>query len=126
MNRVAAAFLVCLLPQSPARAAEPRARDFERSIRVEAARLARSVPTTEWRVQPGQAPAASDTRNWCRRHPVGCGALLGLAGGFGVGVAYEQGSDPCCTRVGFGLIFGGPIGAAVGAATGAVISVVRK
>jgi len=135
--------LLCATPSvfAQARADEPHTRDLERprvdvhaprttpviqAISVEAARLASSVPAAESPVQSVQASTDPDTRNWCRRHPVGCGAVLGFTGGFVVGLTYQQGSDPCCGPVTFGLIFGGPIGAGVGAAAGGIISAVTK
>ena len=140
MKKPAAALLICLLSQSHALADEPPMRDLERpsvrvlplgaptvmhAIRVEALRLASSVTAADSPVQSVQASTDPDTRNWCRRHPVGCGAVLGLTGGFVVGLTYQQGGDPCCTRVGFGLILGG-YGAGVGAAAGAAISAATK
>jgi hypothetical protein len=88
------------------------------AVRVEAARLALAVTTRDWRGQSGQAVKKVDERHWCRRHLVGCGALVGLAGGFLVGlVAAPEDFE----ATGFALIFGGPIGAGIGAVTGGII-----
>ena len=90
------------------------------AVRVEAIRLALSAPTRGLQ-QPEQAAKKSE-RHWCRRHLVGYGALVGLAGGFLVGlVAAPENFALENEAGGFALIFGGPIGAGIGAATGGII-----
>ena len=132
MKTIAAALMISVLGQPYALAGErnslntsPSAarpdRPLTRAIVLEAARLSRVLP-----VQSGQTPGGADSRHWCRRHPIGCGALVGLGTGFVVGVVTPQGSDPCCGPVTFGLLFGVPIGAGIGAAAGWVIATASK
>jgi len=125
MNRVAAAFLIGLLSHSTAGAAEPNPHrsasldlsqtTLRRAITVEAARLAASAPRGERLAHPVQAPKKADTRHGCVRHGTACGALVGFATGFVVGLmTAPEDFEP----MGFGLIFSGPIGAGIGAAVG--------
>jgi hypothetical protein len=124
MKRMTATLLLCLLAQPYARGAEPSAppqrlhgNTLAKAVRAEATHLALSVPTRGW---PGQSEPAKrvDKRHWCRRHLVGCGALVGFTTGFLVGLMRPADDfDP----MGFALIFGGPIGAGIGAATGGII-----
>ena len=123
MNRMATAFLICLLGQSSARADElvtgqldrhDRATMLSRAITVEAARLAKS-PMFELRVQPGQVSKKTDTRPWCVRHGTGCFALIGYAVGF-IGGLMHPADD--FVPEGWALVFSGPIGAGIGAAVG--------
>ena len=81
MNRVAAAFLVCVLAQSVAQADEPSPRrpggqeergtaTLRRAITVEAARLTKSESALGRLSQSSQASKDGDTRHWCVRHGV--------------------------------------------------------
>ena len=129
MKKITAAFLLCLLVQPDAHGADPDSHSsappqrvhgntLREAVRVEAARLALSVPTRGWRGQSEQATKKVDQRHWCRRHLVGCGALVGLTAGFIVGLANPiEDIEP----MGSALIFGAPIGAGIGAATGGII-----
>jgi len=124
MNRMAAAFLICLLGQSSARAEElttghldrhdREATTLSRAITVEAGRLARS-PMFELRVQSGHVSKKTDTRPWCVRHGTGCFALIGYAVGF-IGGLMHPADD--FVPEGWALVFSGPIGAGIGAAVG--------
>lgn len=69
------------------------------------------------------AQDGAQKRSWCRRHPAGCGALIGLGGGFLAGLtadpdALGRGAD--FTPFGNGVVLGG-IGAAAGAAIGGIL-----
>lgn len=125
MNRIAGAFLICLLSQSIARAAEPgieRSARLDRpettlrhAIRVEAAKLATPGPMPERRAQPGQAAGKPDTRHPCVRHGTACGALIGFTTGL---IAGLMTADDDFEPMAFALIISGPIGAGIGAAVG--------
>ena len=130
MKRIAAAFLLCLLAQPHARAAEPDAllppspqrvhgNTLTDAVRLEAARLALSVPKSERRVQPDQGSKSGNRHNWCRRHLVGCGALIGVPAGI-VLVWKRPISDFQQTGT-VAVVFGAPIGAGIGAAGGGLI-----
>ena len=128
MKTITAAFLLCLLAQPYAQGAEPDSHSsappqrvhgntLREAVRVEAARLALAAPTRGWRGQSEQAVKKVDERHWCRRHLVGCGALVGLAGGFLVGLAWapeDFGAMPSALVL-------GAYGTGIGAATGGII-----
>ena len=131
MKTTAAALLISLLAQPYALAGEPNSvntspssarldQPLTRAIVVEATRLGRSLP-----LQPAQARSVAGTRPWCRRHPIGCGTLVGLGAGFAVGALIEQGSDPCCGPITYGLVFGA-YGAGFGAAAGWIVATATK
>ena len=122
-------FLVVLLGQLGARAAEPERRPLSleagpntgalrNAIALEASRLAQSSPASGRRVQAPQS-ATSDNRAWCLKHTVGCGALIGYGVGFIGGLVHP---DRDFTRFGWALLFSGPIGAAIGAVVGLGVS----
>ena len=128
MKRITATLLLCLLAQPYARGAEPDSdsavppqrvdgNTLSEAVRVEAARLALAAPTRGVRGQSGQGVKKVDERNWCRRHLVGCGALVGLAAGFVAGWAWapeDFGAMPSALVL-------GAYGTGIGAATGGII-----
>jgi hypothetical protein len=87
-----------------------------RAITVEAARLALV------RVQSEPVSNVVDGRRWCRRHLVGCSALVGLGAGFLAGAAWapeDFGTMPSALVL-------GAYGAGIGAATGGIIGVYTR
>ena len=129
MKTITASVLLCLLVQPYTQGAEAdllssappqraQGNTLREAVRVEAARVALTAPTRVWRGQSELAAKKVAERHWCRRHLVGCGALVGLGAGFLVGlVRAPEDFEP----MGFALIFGGPIEAGIGAATGGII-----
>ncbi len=127
MKRITVTLLLCLLAQPYARGAEPDsqssvppqrvdANTLREAVRVEARRLTLSVPSRGLQ-QSEQAVKKVDERNWCRRHLVGCGALVGLAAGFVAGLAWapeDFGALPSALVL-------GAYGTGIGAATGGII-----
>src|SRR5687767_6342982 len=115
MKAIAAALLIHAFASPSIFAGEPEGlntsvdavrvdQPLRRAIAMEASRLTRLLS-----VESAQAPAGADRRHWCRRHPIGCGALVGLPAGFLFGVASAGNKD--FDPTGFGLFFGAPIGA---------------
>ena len=129
MKKFVLVLLISSLGHLGARAAEPErhplswearrgTEPLKYAIALEANRLAQSSPASERRVQ-SQQPTSSHNRAWCSRHGAGCGALIGYAAGFIVGLVHP---DRDFTRFGWALLFSGPLGAGVGAVVGCCIS----
>jgi hypothetical protein len=123
MKTVAIAVSGCLLCPSFALANEPerqRRTSLREAISIEAERLARSNPAV---LQ--STPVPKDTRPLCIRRGTACGALIGYAIGFLVGVTNDA-ADPALEPMAWGLVVIGPLGAGIGAAVGWAIAAGTK
>ena len=98
---------------------------LERAASRELARLNLAAPSTDSALLPVQQPGQRK-RSWIARHPVLSGTLVGLGGGYLVGVgAGEDGIFDDFTAGENGLFVAG-IGAGTGALVGAIVGAATK
>jgi len=129
--RVALLISVLIAPTTGLAQTAPTKAGLAGRIRLPAIQLADGMmreavnrESTRWAAMPSLSRQQSRDRSWAARHPVLCGALIGLGAGLAVEAAVIPGASGGEPHSAYLPLFGG-MGAGIGSLVGLIVSAAR-